>query len=40
MNECISIKVKDRIGHIILNRPEKLNSLSKELIEEIIQLLK
>ena len=30
-------QIKDRIGHITLNRPEKRNALSPELVEELKQ---
>lgn len=37
--EFVKVEVKAGIGHIILNRPEKLNSLSKELVQEVIDSL-
>ncbi|MFC0272516.1 enoyl-CoA hydratase/isomerase family protein [Metabacillus herbersteinensis] len=39
MGNLVEIEVKDRIGHIRLNRPYKLNALSRELVEEVIQSL-
>jgi 2-(1,2-epoxy-1,2-dihydrophenyl)acetyl-CoA isomerase len=35
MSDLIEIKVEQGIGHIYLNRPSKLNSLSTELVEEL-----
>lgn len=39
MGNLVKIEVKDSIGHIKLNRPDKLNALSKELVDEVIQSL-
>jgi len=36
-NESISIKVENYVADIRLNRPEKLNSLSENLIEDLIE---
>jgi methylglutaconyl-CoA hydratase len=35
MQSCVSSRVQDRIGFITLNRPEKRNALSPELIAEL-----
>lgn len=35
----MEIEIKNRIGHIILNRPDKLNALSKEMVEQVIHSL-
>ncbi|WP_209123449.1 enoyl-CoA hydratase/isomerase family protein [Alkalihalobacillus sp. BA299] len=35
MGELVIRKIQNQIGHIILNRPEKLNALSRELVQEI-----
>lgn len=37
IEELVKFEIKDRIGHIMLNRPDKLNALSKELVEQVIQ---
>lgn len=39
MGNLVEVEVKDSIGHIKLNRPDKLNALSKELVDEVIQSL-
>jgi 2-(1,2-epoxy-1,2-dihydrophenyl)acetyl-CoA isomerase len=39
MNEFVDIKVEEGIGHIVLNRPNKLNALSRELVEELREAL-
>lgn len=39
MGELVNVEVKDRVGHIVLNRPEKLNALSRELVKETIDSL-
>jgi 2-(1,2-epoxy-1,2-dihydrophenyl)acetyl-CoA isomerase len=39
LRKLVEVKVKDQIGYIMLNRPDKLNSLSKELVEEVIASL-
>ncbi|MFT4414766.1 enoyl-CoA hydratase/isomerase family protein [Fredinandcohnia humi] len=36
MHEFVESKVEDHIGHIILNRPEKLNAISREVVEDIM----
>lgn len=35
----MEIEIKNRIGHIILNRPDKLNALSREMVEQVIHSL-
>ncbi|MEH7177949.1 enoyl-CoA hydratase/isomerase family protein [Neobacillus vireti] len=35
MNEFVEIKVEQGIGHIVLNRPSKLNAISRELVQEL-----
>ena len=35
MNDLVLFEVKERVGYIILNRPEKRNALSFELVAEI-----
>lgn len=39
MEVLVKIEVQGEIGHIIMNRPKKLNALSKELVEQVIQSL-
>ncbi|MFD1039829.1 enoyl-CoA hydratase/isomerase family protein [Virgibacillus byunsanensis] len=39
MSGLVEVKVNNKIGHIMLNRPDKLNALSRELVEEIIHYL-
>jgi 2-(1,2-epoxy-1,2-dihydrophenyl)acetyl-CoA isomerase len=39
MSKLVEVKVNKQIGHIILKRPDKLNALSRELVEEIIYSL-
>lgn len=39
MSNLVEVIVKNRIGYIKLNRPDKLNALSKELVEEAIAAL-
>lgn len=39
MSKLVKVNVKDQVGYIELNRPEKLNSLSKELVEQVIACL-
>lgn len=36
--ETLKVEVDGRIGRVTLNRPEKLNALSRELMSEIVQL--
>ena len=36
--KTLKIEVDDRIARVTLNRPEKLNALSRELMSEIVQL--
>ena len=36
--ETLIVEVEGRIGRVTLNRPEKLNALSRELMTEIVQL--
>ncbi|MBI2935648.1 MAG: enoyl-CoA hydratase/isomerase family protein [Chloroflexi bacterium] len=38
--QTILYEVKDRVAHITLNRPEKMNALSYQLRQEVIQALK
>ena len=40
MNNNVLIRKKDRIGTIIINRPEKLNSLSADTREELVNAFK
>ncbi|HZG72970.1 MAG TPA: enoyl-CoA hydratase/isomerase family protein [Chondromyces sp.] len=40
MSELIKMRVENQLGHIVLNRPDKLNSLSSELIEAVKTALK
>ncbi|MCM3594903.1 enoyl-CoA hydratase/isomerase family protein [Metabacillus idriensis] len=40
MNELINIKIENGIGHIILNRSNKLNALSRNLVEELQKALR
>ena len=39
MENLVEIEMKNRIGHIILNRPDKLNALSREMVEQVIHSL-
>ncbi|MDQ0970566.1 2-(1,2-epoxy-1,2-dihydrophenyl)acetyl-CoA isomerase [Neobacillus niacini] len=39
MSEFIEIRVEQGIGHIILNRPSKLNALSRDLVAELREAL-
>lgn len=39
MGELVKVEVIDQVGHIILNRPDKLNSLSKALVGEVMDSL-
>lgn len=39
LGKLVEIMIRDQIGHIILNRPEKLNAVSRELVEEAINSL-
>ncbi|MEH7495420.1 enoyl-CoA hydratase/isomerase family protein [Neobacillus niacini] len=39
MSEFIKIKVEQGIGHLILNRPSKLNALSRDLVAELREAL-
>lgn len=39
MSKLVELMVKNQIGYIKLNRPEKLNALSRELVEEVIASL-
>lgn len=39
LSTFVEAKVNGKIGYIILNRPEKLNALSRELVEEVCQYL-
>ena len=36
--ETLKVEVDGRIGRVTLNRPEKLNALSRQLMSEIVQL--
>ena len=36
--KTLVVKVEDRVGRVTMNRPEKLNALSRELMSEIVQL--
>jgi enoyl-CoA hydratase/carnithine racemase len=36
--ETLKVEVEGRIGRVTLNRPEKLNALSRQLMSEIVQL--
>ena len=35
--KTLVVKVEDRVGRVTMNRPEKLNALSRELMSEIVQ---
>ncbi|MCJ1907961.1 enoyl-CoA hydratase/isomerase family protein [Planococcus ruber] len=37
MGNLVEIQIENGIGHLKLNRPDKLNALSKELAEELLQ---
>ena len=36
--KTLVVEVEDRVGRVTMNRPEKLNALSRELMSEIVQL--
>ena len=36
--KTLDVEVEDRVGRVTMNRPEKLNALSRELMSEIVQL--
>lgn len=35
----MEIEIKNQVGHLMLNRPDKLNSLSRAMVEQVIQSL-
>ena len=39
MESLVEIEMKNQIGHIILNRPDKLNALSREMVEQVVHSL-
>lgn len=39
MTKLVEINVQDAVGYLKLNRPEKLNALSRELVQEVIGAL-
>jgi 2-(1,2-epoxy-1,2-dihydrophenyl)acetyl-CoA isomerase len=39
VSELVEVKVQNHIGHIIMKRPEKLDALSRELVEDVVDAL-
>jgi len=39
VENLVEVEMKNRIGHIILNRPDKLNALSREMVEQVVHSL-
>ncbi|MFK9116914.1 enoyl-CoA hydratase/isomerase family protein [Peribacillus frigoritolerans] len=40
MSDLVKYEVKDSIAHIVLNKPDKLNSLSSEMVKAILEILR
>ncbi|MGJ7921092.1 enoyl-CoA hydratase/isomerase family protein [Neobacillus sp. LXY-4] len=40
MSSPVLFRVEDHIGHIVLNRPNKLNALSEALVERVVEALR